>query len=85
MRNSTPFQEAVERAQAALKENLRGQVWQIRVVIDEEGGVALHGYASSYSARDQAFRFALETVDFASLSNRIEVRSELSSLDTESD
>jgi hypothetical protein len=73
MGNKSTATIATEQVEALLREKLRGQVWNIRLIV-EEGWVVLQGHARSYYAKQLAQHVAMQVIQLPIRANQIEVR-----------
>jgi hypothetical protein len=74
MSNETISAPSAERVESVLKERLRGQVWDLHVLMDENG-VVLQGHAESYYAKQMAQHIAMKSLGLSIRENQIQVHS----------
>jgi hypothetical protein len=73
MSNDVVPAPSAEQVEAALRQQLRGKFWELRVVVRAEG-VVLQGSATCYYGKQLAQHFAHKLFKLPILANEIEVR-----------
>jgi hypothetical protein len=79
-----PSKPSAEQAEGVLRERLAGRVWDLRVLIREEG-VILQGYAPNYYGKQLAQHAAMQVLGLRIWANEIEVRRALAAPDTDAE
>jgi len=71
--NDPRADSSMQHAEAWLRQRLRSQVWELRILVREEG-VILQGHALNYYAKQLGQHIAMQELRLAIVANEIEVR-----------